>query len=128
MIPEICRGLASEAFYIWRQIAIVKSDLQNLHGDYLDGFKMLDATSYVMSLIKKFNEKLRPFIEHCKKTFGNLSMPSKVSCGMVSEISRPLILLMALVSLSPCTLGYGDPFSLRHPGNPYRRDEGRCHT
>lgn len=134
MIPEICRGLASEAFYIWRQVAIVKSDLQRLHRESLDVFNVLDATGNVLDatgnvigLIKKFNEKIRPFIGHCNRVFGDLSMPSKVSCGMLSESTRLSYLLTNLPSLPPCTLGYGNPCPLRNPGSLYKCDEKRFH-
>ncbi|CAI7651690.1 unnamed protein product [Penicillium pancosmium] len=80
-IPEICRMMAAEAFFIWRRIADLKNDLQRSYKNPQGlGSEILDSVNTVVNLIGTFNEKVRPFIERCRGNFYDLSMPSRVSC------------------------------------------------
>jgi hypothetical protein len=85
--------MAAEAFFIWRRIADLKNDRRCSynHPRSLDS-EILDSVNSVVNFIETFNKKVRPFIERCRAMFYNLSLPSRVSCGMVlpSRHTTPL--------------------------------------
>ncbi|KAJ6160764.1 hypothetical protein N7470_004160 [Penicillium chermesinum] len=80
-IPDICRRIASEAFYIWRKIADVKNDLRLLHDNSQHiNSELLKSINSVVTVVGKIDENLRPFIKRCRDIFWDLSLASRVSC------------------------------------------------
>ncbi|KAJ5160069.1 uncharacterized protein N7482_007073 [Penicillium canariense] len=79
-LPDICRKAAGDAFRIWREIANVKNSLPRL----VDGAFNLPPGSFetissAITAIEQFNHSFRPFINHCRENFSDLSIPSRIS-------------------------------------------------
>ncbi|KAJ5678054.1 uncharacterized protein N7477_003687 [Penicillium maclennaniae] len=79
-IPAICRKASAEAFYIWAKMIAVKEALPKATDSCLrPSPKLSESIADTMLAIERFEKSFRHFLNKCRETFHDFSIPSRIA-------------------------------------------------
>ncbi|KAE8392896.1 Alpha/beta hydrolase family-domain-containing protein [Aspergillus alliaceus] len=79
-VPGICRATVAEAFRVWRHIVALKASVSTADKDDFELCPNVSAAiASTVTAVGKFNQRFRPFLNHCVENIKHLSIRSRLS-------------------------------------------------